>query len=83
MSDIRELPEQTPRVETGPTRFGDDWTGVFIRGDNAFGFCMYLDIAIAHLREKGCTDDALLVAQIQSLRDLLARSNEAKMRGER
>ena len=23
------------RPETGPMRFGDDWTGVFIRGDNA------------------------------------------------
>lgn len=24
------------RVETGPVKFGDDWTGVFIRGDDAF-----------------------------------------------
>jgi len=24
------------RAETGPMRFGDDWPGVFIRGDNAF-----------------------------------------------
>lgn len=23
------------RPETGPMKFGDDWTGVFIRGDNA------------------------------------------------
>lgn len=23
------------RAETGPMKFGDDWTGVFIRGDNA------------------------------------------------
>ena len=23
------------RVETGPTQIGDDWPGVFIRGDNA------------------------------------------------
>lgn len=28
----------TPRPETGPMRFGDDWTGVFIRGDNAAGY---------------------------------------------
>lgn len=32
---VRELPHQTPRVESGPTRFGDDWCGVFIRGDAA------------------------------------------------
>ena len=24
-----------PRVETGPLQIGDDWPGVFIRGDNA------------------------------------------------
>jgi len=30
------------RVETGPIRFGDDWPGVFIRGDNAFGWAIHL-----------------------------------------
>jgi hypothetical protein len=24
------------RPETGPMQFGDDWCGIFIRGDNAF-----------------------------------------------
>lgn len=28
-------PKTKRRPETGPMRFGDDWTGVFIRGDNA------------------------------------------------
>jgi hypothetical protein len=32
---IRKLPAQEPRVETGPVQFGDDWPGLFIRGDNA------------------------------------------------
>lgn len=30
------------RAETGPMKFGDDWTGVFIRGDNAFGYAFAL-----------------------------------------
>ncbi len=30
------------RAETGPMRFGDDWNGVFIRGDNALMFAMAL-----------------------------------------
>jgi hypothetical protein len=30
------------RVETGPVQFGDDWPGLFIRGDNAFGYAMSL-----------------------------------------
>lgn len=37
---IRTLPAQARRVETGPVRFGDDWPGYFIRGDNAFGEAM-------------------------------------------
>lgn len=32
---IRQLPEQSPRVETGAVQFGSDWPGIFIRGDNA------------------------------------------------
>jgi hypothetical protein len=26
------------RVETGPVQFGDDWPGLFIRGDDCCGF---------------------------------------------
>lgn len=25
------------RAETGPMRFGNDWPGIYIRGDNALG----------------------------------------------
>ena len=32
---VRHLPGQDTRVETGKVQFGDDWSGVFIRGDNA------------------------------------------------
>ena len=35
MDELRRLPAQEPRVETGPVRFGADWTGVFLRGDHA------------------------------------------------
>lgn len=41
------------RVETGAVQFGDDWPGVFIRGDNAAGFALSLDHAAEALREKG------------------------------
>lgn len=34
------------RPETGPMKFalsaGDDWPGIFIRGDNAYGYAMVL-----------------------------------------
>ena len=37
-----QLPDQGHRVESGNIRFGDDWTGVFFRGDHAFGFLMMI-----------------------------------------
>jgi hypothetical protein len=32
------------RVETGPLRFGNDWTGIFIRGDNAVSMAADLEV---------------------------------------
>lgn len=29
-----QRPKTDPRVETGPTVFGNDWTGLFIRGND-------------------------------------------------
>jgi hypothetical protein len=43
---IRQLPQQDERVETGPVQFGDDWPGVFIRGDNAGYYAMHLKTLI-------------------------------------
>lgn len=35
---VRQLFSVVERVETGPVRFGKDWPGVFVRGDNAAGY---------------------------------------------
>ena len=35
--------ELESRIETGPTQIGDDWPGVFIRGDNAVHYAVHLD----------------------------------------
>lgn len=52
MDKIRKLPAvEGDRVETGPVQFGDDWPGVFIRGDNAFGYVMELQNAITKMPE--------------------------------
>ena len=47
MTDLLRVPQPDPqhRVETGPVQFGDDWPGVFIRGDNALAFAMTCQIA--------------------------------------
>jgi hypothetical protein len=43
---IRFLPQQEERVETGAVQFGDDWPGLFIRGDD----CMVLRIALESVK---------------------------------
>ena len=40
---IRWLAHQEERVETGPTQFGKDWPGLFIRGDNCAGYRLALE----------------------------------------
>jgi hypothetical protein len=37
MEDIRKIdvPEIFERVETGAIQFGEDWPGLFVRGDNS------------------------------------------------
>lgn len=45
MHEIRTLPAVETRVETGPIRFGEDWPGIFIRGDNAFALRLELEQA--------------------------------------
>lgn len=40
------------RVETGPVQFPDDWPGVFIRGDNALAYAMYLNMLLEQVGEE-------------------------------
>lgn len=46
---LRRFPEQETRVESGPVQFGDDWPGVFIRGDNAMYYAMELGLVLDDL----------------------------------
>lgn len=47
MSRLTKAPALPERAETGPLQFGDDWPGVFIRGDNALAYAMALKAALA------------------------------------
>jgi hypothetical protein len=48
MTEVQKLPAfpEGTRPETGPLQFGDDWPGVFIRGDNALADAQALDAAL-------------------------------------
>jgi hypothetical protein len=57
------------RVETGPVRFNDDWTGIFIRGDEALHYAMQLSLMLSRKEEQS---DVLNTMYVQSLASLLA-----------
>lgn len=63
------------RPETGPMRFGDDWTGVFIRGDHAMYQAMQLKWLLETLSDE-CKKraGALLLMEIEGLISTLSSS---------
>lgn len=65
------LPDGMRRMESGPVQFGDDWPGVFLRGDNAMAYAMYLrNVAeVIECNDPGHAFDAL---QLRWLADELS-----------
>jgi hypothetical protein len=69
VSEIRKFPATPVRVETGPIRFGDDWPGVFIRGDNALAFANVLEQVLRlHVPEANWTARSMLGGLLSDLR---------------
>jgi len=65
--EIQKLaPPETGRVETGVVQFGEDWPGVFIRGDNAFHFWSWLKPLVN--RDSGFLSAAILTGLLRLLR---------------
>ena len=52
MKEIQKLEPQPKRVESGVVQFGDDWPGVFIRGDHALGYVGLLRFVMEEISEK-------------------------------
>lgn len=73
MNQIRKLSEvEGGRVETGPVQFGNDWPGIFIRGDNAYGYAMELQGAISKMPE--CLEKAQMKFLCELLRGAIVVS---------
>jgi len=62
------------RAETGPMKFKDDWTGIFIRGDNAYAYANYL-YQFLHTPGNDPTRE-LYKKLLENLIELLNQSNE-------
>ena len=66
------MDEEQTRPETGGMRFGDDWRGVFIRGDNALHY--YLTLT-SYIQSQGGQADAFL----QDLADTLYQACQTQL----
>lgn len=68
-----------PRIETGAVQFGEDWPGLFIRGDNAMGIALHIDTISAFLNaipdqlkvELGGLQLAMAVSSLKSIRNTI------------
>ena len=64
------------RVETGPVRFGDDWAGVFIRGDEALGLALALDQVVPEVYEHEDVNVQIAAINLNDLAGLLRSCRE-------
>lgn len=65
--EIRTFPAATPRIETGPIQFGDDWPGTFLRGDTAAGYALYLSQLIKWVEQQPAHIDPFVLGPVRSL----------------
>lgn len=67
------------RPETGPMQFGEDWPGVFIRGDNAMAFSLAVNKAAQIISKKHVlnTQELLVTSQLKWLAELLSSCRAA------
>ena len=68
-------PDLSARAESGPMRFGDDWAGVFLRGDYAGPMGMYLRDAI-DAGKRGASPDAVMIHALDGLASTLSGCDE-------
>lgn len=64
------------RIESGPVAFGDDWPGLFLRGDDAlyYGFLLHqLVDVLAKVIDVDTTDDPHLLQALVSLPNLVTK----------
>lgn len=60
--------DKNRRAETGPMAFGEDWPGIFIRGDNAVYYSMMLRQYLADPNSKS----EFILQTLHGLADLLS-----------
>lgn len=84
MKRLQQLPGIEPfRIATGPARFGADWPGIFIRGDDALSYAHCLRTVLRRrgrgLKELGDIPEGMDHAAWMGLSDLLKLLNSARL----
>jgi hypothetical protein len=66
---ILQLPPPVglPRVETGAVQFGDDWPGLFLRGDNALALVIWIQSLCERLAQHS---DLVVMDRLARLREV-------------
>jgi len=69
------LPDGITRMETGPVKFGDDWTGIFLRGDTACPMAFYLQDLCKAYRE-GVKPAGITLTLVENFAKMLLECRE-------
>ena len=67
----KEIEYEGDRIETGPVRIGDDWTGIFMRGDDALPLAMFLRQLLEKYDAELTMEDAILMGVLRGHIELL------------
>jgi len=76
---IRKLPEQEKRVESGPVCFGDDWPGLFLRGDSCIWAVTALKTILAETKFASFIEEKNLQDLIKYFESPLRKLPERKV----
>jgi hypothetical protein len=73
---MKHIPYDEPqRVESGAVQFGEDWPGLFLRGDNAFAIAMEIGQLEAYFRVMAPPppECAFMMSRLSSLRQTILK----------
>jgi hypothetical protein len=77
LAHVRRFPAEEKRVETGPVMFGDDWPGIFIRGDDAAMYVASLREILLDKPDIGLITKRVLMGLLDDLESSNASNNDA------
>jgi len=76
MERVRLVPHEGKRVETGAVQFGDDWPGLFVRGDDCIQLALTLSAALDIIAEMVPDFATKILVQdpLEHIKDTIERS---------